>query len=85
MSNGGALLSATVVFSTAVAVFLGIPIHRVVAALGEGIASFRCRKQRNGPYRMRVMDAHGHALSKFAGVGHYGGKHHNDMEDALSD
>ena len=31
------------------------------------------------------MDAHCHAFSKFAGAGHYGGKRHNAMEDALSD
>ena len=54
-------------------------------ALDEGTTSFRCRKQRTGPYRVRVVDAHGHALSKFAGVGHCGGKHHSAMEDALSD
>ena len=33
---------------------------------------------------MRVVDAHGHALSKSTGVGHCGWQHHNAMEDALS-
>ena len=48
-------------------------------------ASFRCRWQRNGPCRMRVMDSHGHAPSMFAGVGHYAPEHHSAMEGALAD
>ena len=62
--------AASSVYSTAVAVFLGIPIPKVVAALAGGITYFRCRKQRHGRYRTRVLDAHGYALSKYAGEGH---------------
>ena len=69
--------------STAVTSFFGNPIPRFEAAFDEGTASFRCRKQRNGPCRMRAMGAHGHAHSKVAGVGHYGRKHTGVMEDAL--
>jgi len=32
-----------------------------------------------------MLDAHGYALSKFVGEGHYSPKHHNAMEDALAD
>ena len=67
------------------AVFLGIPIPRVVAALDGGITSFRCRNERNGRYRVRVLDAHGYALSKFVGEGHYAPRRHNAMEDTLAD
>ena len=77
--------SASSVLSTTVAVFLGIPIPKVVAALDGGITSFRCRKQRDGRYRMRELDAHGYALSKFVGEGHYTLRRHNAMEDTLAD
>ena len=77
--------SASSVLSTTVAVFLGIPIPKVVAALDGGITSFRCRKQRDGRNRMRELDAHGHALSKFVGEGHYTIRRHNAMEDTLAD
>ena len=55
--------AASSFFSTAVAVFLGIPIPRVVAALDSGITPFRCQQQRNGGYRTRELDAYGYALS----------------------
>ena len=77
--------SASSVLSTTVAVFLGIPIPKVVAALDGGITSFRCRKQRDGRNRMRELDAHGYALSKFVGEGHYTIRRHNAMEDTLAD
>ena len=65
--------------------FLGIPIPEVVTALDGGIISFRCRKQRHGCYRTRVLRAHSYAHSKYVGEGHYALKHHNAMEDALAD